>query len=63
MDFWCKFFEAKPQTWGEVGWFCWGFDPKMGQRGASFLAGPTRRECGKFHPQYTNVKVDSLIPY
>ena len=27
------------------------------------LAGPTRREWGKFHPQYTNVKVDSLIPY
>ena len=21
------------------------------------------RESGKFHPQYTNVKVDSLIPY
>ena len=21
------------------------------------------REWGKFHPQYTNVKVDSLIPY
>ncbi len=28
-----------------------------------YLAGPTRREWGKFHPQYTNVKVDSLIPY
>ena len=24
----------------------------------SFLAGPTRREWGKFHPQYTNVKVE-----
>ena len=28
-----------------------------------WLAGPTRREWGKFHPQYTKVKVDSLIPY
>ena len=28
-----------------------------------YLAGPKSREWGKFHPQYTNVKVDSLIPY
>ncbi len=24
----------------------------------AYLAGPTRREWGKFHPQYTNVKVE-----
>ena len=29
----------------------------------NYLAGPTRREWGKFHPQYTKVKVDSFILY
>ena len=33
---------------------------KVNNKGScwDFLAGPTRREWGKFHPQYTNVKVE-----
>ena len=41
-------------------------EPKEAEKpaeGHQNLAGPTRREWRFMNPQYTNVKVDSLIPY